>query len=201
MSIDQPDLANRVARISVSPKFNLSLEAMRERKADDTDFICRAFSNLVADNQYAALGLVLMGTLARVKRVIRPFGPEKIRSECHSEDRLQDLTSELEKNDAVLLGEADLGEVVNREEVGKMVASSGKVGGSGAARKDNSGEGEGSSDEVQINKGKKKRKDVIKESTAEWNAVESRTMIMTTKGPKKKRRKGDAFDDLFSSLT
>lgn len=175
----------------------LFVSDVNERRFGQKLIVNRAFSNLIADNQYAPLGLVLMGTLAKIKRVIRPLGPVRVAS-------LEDDKSfiELESTSAALVGhnepKADLGEVVSREELGKVIARSTvrNVEDHDAAIDEDDDEEEG----VQLKKGKKKRKPIEAEAKGKGD-TEGKTEEATTKRPKKKRKKGgDAFDDLFSSL-
>ena len=160
-----------------------------------------AFSNLVADNQYSALGLVLLGCLARVKSVIRQFvEEEKIEgtdseAEVEGDVVMEPMTIENERQD-------DLGEVVDRREIlGNL-------------------EGPLYDDEVSGEEQEMLEEQIAPETTEETprvtiskqgknkrmgppvNRDESLTRETPTpsKPPKKKRKKGDAFDDLFSSL-
>ena len=135
----------------------------------------RAFSNVVADNQYATLGLMLMGTLARVQSVIRPLGKE-VEEIGEVDEEIEILEEKGDADDG-----ADLGEVITREEV-ELVAK---------VEKDKDvGE-----DEIKLKTTKKKRKIGVVDSSAK------KTIEATpSKRPKKKRKKGDAFDDLFDTL-
>jgi ribonuclease MRP protein subunit RMP1 len=70
----------------------------------------RAFSAIVADQQFANLGLMLLGTLARIRRIIEPYKKEV---EPDLEKREHATASmELSNEDDV-----DYGEVVAREVV------------------------------------------------------------------------------------
>lgn len=159
-----------------------------------------------------------MATLARTKRVIRPFG-----SEILSPPTLPPLpsnsSSQNSTQNSVVLNEApeyDLGEIVSRSqlspnvEVGDPVLrTSSKDDVDEAIVTEEKGEvvmisgidGDEDEDEeikVQVKKIKKKRKEMMIEEMEEVSVV---TTMPTTKKPKKKKRKGgDAFDDLFSSL-
>ncbi len=131
-----------------------------------------AFGGVVADNQYAALGLMLIGTLARVRKVIGP-----LRREGDGEGRDMIRVEEMDGK------ELDLGEFIRREEL---------VGKEG-------GEGEPDVKDVEEGAG-------LKTSTAKRNAGSTKGNISITedtksmKRPKKKRKKGDVFDDLFEGL-
>lgn len=136
----------------------------------------RAFSALVADNQYAALGLMLIATLARVRRLVLPLKKEVVEEKGDAESILGGLVGQ---------SELDLGEVIRRVDIeGKSGkdTSMGEVG----------EEGEGA--EVKKPKNKKRR------DTGEASEVKSPADSMPAKRPKKKRKKGDAFDDIFDSL-
>jgi ribonuclease MRP protein subunit RMP1 len=144
----------------------------------------RAFSNLIADNQYAALGLVLMGVLARVKRVIRPLGPARI----VQDENENKLSTSGAANSAVIL---DLGEAVARGELGEVVTKDSDL--------DEHGEDE--DHEVEVRKVKKKRKEPKEAKFKAQMQAQRVVEAIPTQRPKKKRKKGgDAFDDLFAGL-
>lgn len=137
-----------------------------------------------------------MGTLAKIKRIIRPLGPVRAASPEDGEPVIERgstsaaLTQKDEPKD-------DLGEVVTREGLEEVIARSGV----GKAEDHNAVIDEDEDEEtVQVKKAKKKRKP--REAEAQGNGdTEGKTEVAATKRPKKKRKKGgDAFDDLFSSL-
>jgi ribonuclease MRP protein subunit RMP1 len=144
---------------------------------------CRAFSTLVADNQYAALGLLLIGILARLRTVLEVLGKElgiEIEiEEIESPALVEEKEVKAPQNDV----SDDFGEVVSRTAV--------------TVEEDNVlGEDDQESPVVSKKKdGKKKRKEV-EEAQKGKEAMDS----TPSKRPKKKRKKGDAFDDLFSGL-
>ncbi|KAH7321473.1 hypothetical protein BKA65DRAFT_81466 [Rhexocercosporidium sp. MPI-PUGE-AT-0058] len=147
-----------------------------------------AFSNVVADNQYAALGLMLMATLARVRRVLRGLGREKANQDGNENEggRDADVKEVLLAEQVADARATDLGEVVSREEV-----------------VDIAGEDEGI--EVKKSKKKKRRERVEEDGEAESGAGTGvgdgvGASATPAKRPKKKRKKGDAFDDLFAGL-
>src|SRR5690349_1042201 len=74
----------------------------------------RAFSTVVADNQYASLGLMLMGCLARLNKLIS-LPREREEDEGDKVARVEKTPS---RN--VFYGE-DLGEAVSREEMDESV--------------------------------------------------------------------------------
>jgi ribonuclease MRP protein subunit RMP1 len=138
----------------------------------DADFdLHRAFTTLVADNQYAPLGLMLLATLARVRRLILP-----LRGDTEDEDAegIQAALEGIEKSGL------DLGEVIKRGEIFKSQEDEKPQAGSEVKKpKDKKRERKGDEDEA--------RSKAPAEPTP-------------TKRPKKKRKKGDAFDDIFDSL-
>lgn len=124
-----------------------------------------------------------MGTLARVKRVIRPLGRPRNEIVRDDEDGAgEEAAKDFVGMDAV----ADLGEVVKRDELGSVVKRE-------VVEARNEEDGEGS---AVIKKAVKKRK--ADEINIKEAAPEQTPPVQK---PKKKRKKGgDAFDDLFSSL-
>ncbi|CZT06090.1 uncharacterized protein RCO7_05134 [Rhynchosporium graminicola] len=151
----------------------------REAVEERVGFMKEAFSNVIADNQYAALGLMIMATLARVQTLLKSLDKE---SESESENGDPDLPPSAAKGlDAESVDIArgtDLGEVVSREDVVDMEEDDGV-------------------DIKRLKKKKKKRERVEDEGEAESAAGVAAT---PAKRPKKKRKKGDAFDDLFAGL-
>lgn len=137
-----------------------------------------AFSQLVADNQYAALGLMLVGTLARIGKVIAPLRVERT---LDGEEVVDGGKHEGAEGQEVL----DLGEVVQREEVGD------EKGGKGEKQSEDADE-----DAAALKKSKKKKR-FLPADGARGSVMED---SIVTKRPKKKRKKGDAFDDLFAGL-
>lgn len=150
--------------------------------ADDDE---RAFSNVVADNQYAALGLMLMGTLARVQTVLNELGGNGgVDADADGGEELEGEENEIsieEKDGEAREIETDLGEVMSREAVADI---------------------ERDDDQVQLKKLKKsKRKAKTDGDEDEVAGVADVEGSLPAKRPKKKRKKGgDAFDDLFAGL-
>jgi len=160
-----------------------------------------AFSNLVADNQYSALGLVLVGCLAKVKSVIRQFvEDEKIEDSDLEAEVEEDVVTKLETGENER--QEDLGEVLDRRDI---------LGHLERPLDDDEVSGDEQEDlEEQIapevieeaqrvtssKPGKKKRTGPL---VARDESL-TRETAPPSKPPKKKRKKGDAFDDLFSSL-
>ena len=150
--------------------------------ADDDE---RAFSNVVADNQYAALGLMLMGTLARAQTVLNELGGNGgVDADGDGGEELEGEENEIsieEKDGEAREIETDLGEVMSREAVADI---------------------ERDDDEVQLKKLKKsKRKAKTDGDGDEVAGAANGEGPLPAKRPKKKRKKGgDAFDDLFAGL-
>jgi ribonuclease MRP protein subunit RMP1 len=161
-----------------------------------------AFSNLVADNQYSALGLVLLGCLARVKSVIRQFVEDEKIEGTDSEAEVEgDVVMELKNSENER--QDDLGEVVDRREIlGHLegpLDDDDEVSGDGQEELEEqiAPETTEEAQRVTISKpGKKKRMGPL----VDRDEVLTRETATPSKPPKKKRKKGDAFDDLFSSL-
>lgn len=144
----------------------------------------RAFSQLVANNQYATLGLMLMGCLARLYKVLgalRVLTAEEIAEQ-------QGVVKETPQLNEVEIGE-DMGEKIVRDVPVSEVEDCQKV-----ERKEE--------DDTDIRKAKpKKRKqdsEVAEPKTTKLASSDS----TPAKPPKKKRKKkgGDAIEDLFAGL-
>ncbi|PQE08933.1 Ribonuclease MRP subunit rmp1 protein [Rutstroemia sp. NJR-2017a WRK4] len=133
-----------------------------------------AFSQLVADNQYATLGLMLMGCLARFHRIL--VGLKVATEEEVEEKAVEDVKKETKVDDIV----EDLGEKIVRGQ------PRGEIDGSSHKRKAQEDEPM----EIKTSKPKKRKEE---DQLLERNDA---------KPAKKKRKKkgGDAFDDLFDSL-
>lgn len=166
---------------------------------------------MVADNQYASLGLMLMGCLAKLNKLIS-FPKDE-------EDEEVDDSVKVEKNVSSHVSDGeDFGETVSRDELEgsvpketgveapkKIALSSiknGRISVSTASKKVIT-ETAGSSDREE-NKSpardpaaiEKKRK-----KTVETTVTATSTKTTTSKSSRKKRKKGgDIFDDLFSGL-
>jgi ribonuclease MRP protein subunit RMP1 len=159
----------------------------------------RAFSNLVADNQYSALGLMLLGTLARVKSILGRLVEDKgmnggsVESVDPTEVTGESVQEGADAGAGVEPGD-DFGEVVKREEIlGDAEGGLGKL--------EKKGEFEESKEEV--SQAVKEKKVRLKKRMGPWidrdERVEKEESI-PSKPSKKKRKKGDAFDNLFDSL-
>ncbi|KAF7897986.1 uncharacterized protein EAF01_008952 [Botrytis porri] len=143
-----------------------------------------AFSQLVANNQYATLGLMLMGCLARLYKVLgalRVLNAEEIAEQAGVVNETPQLNAaEMEE---------DMGEKIVRDVPVPEVEDNQKV-----ERKEE--------DDTGVEKAKpKKRKQegkVVELKTSKLASSDS----MPAKPPKKKRKKkgGDAIEDLFAGL-
>jgi len=137
-----------------------------------------AFSSVVADNQYAVLGLVLVAVLARVRSVLRPFG--KATRNSDAEEIINETVAERsEEGFGMKQPRTDFGEVVKRDEIGKSIKANEMD-----EREDTS-----------IKKSTTKRNSGLS-SISDVAVVE----ITPAKRPKKKRKKGDAFDEIFDTI-
>ncbi|THV51397.1 hypothetical protein BGAL_0112g00180 [Botrytis galanthina] len=143
-----------------------------------------AFSQLVANNQYATLGLMLMGCLARLFKVLgalRVLTAEEIAEQAG-------VVKETPQLNEVEIGE-DMGEKIVRDVPVSEAEDSQKV-----ERKEE--------DDTDIQKAKpKKRKqdgEVVEPKTSKLASSDS----TLAKPPKKKRKNkgGDAIEDLFAGL-
>jgi len=137
-----------------------------------------AFNAVIADGRYAPLGLMLLGTLARLQKTIAPLindgeGKSSINATDHGHGLVMDV-------------DEDIGEVISRNALEADVS-----------REETKDEAE--EKEAEISSAKRKGKRVKKERVRKFDDImEEQT---PSKPPKKKRKKkGDAFDDLFDSL-
>jgi ribonuclease MRP protein subunit RMP1 len=150
----------------------------------------RAFSAVVADNQYAALGLMLLGTLARLGKVLGVEIESQFQAAVEGEDGAKVASETLGAESRKRLeegvgGDVDIGVVLRREEFRRDAEGTKEV-------------------VIDTRTGSKKRPSVV-ESNADSLIPDSRTSVSTlasTIKPHKtrKRKKGDEFDELFSSL-
>lgn len=139
----------------------------------------RAFSAVVADNQYANLGLMLTGTLARIQKILKMLVKENENGIDIEESHLV--------GDSIGNESLDFGVVLSREEAEKIAAGL------------NAKVDEAPDDQESVqSKNLKKRKSGIAEGMSRHKGSES-TLLKPTK-KKRKKKGGDEFDDLFSSL-
>ncbi|TVY20154.1 Ribonuclease MRP protein subunit rmp1 [Lachnellula arida] len=147
-----------------------------------------AFSTLVADNQYAALGLLLLGVLARLRTVLEMLGEElgiELEVDGIEEPGLGGRVEEVVLKEP----EADFGEAVSRSAVEEGVGGNFSV-------QDLDGD-QVAETTLRITKEEKKRRKRHVEEVQSGNEVVDST---SSKRRKKMRKRGDAFDDIFSSL-
>ncbi|KAF5871106.1 uncharacterized protein Bfra_007619 [Botrytis fragariae] len=143
-----------------------------------------AFSQLVANNQYATLGLMLMGCLARLYKVL---GALRVSTAEEIAEQAEVVKETPQLNEAEI-GE-DMGEKIVRDVPDLDVEDSQKV-----ERTEE--------DDTDVKKAKpKKRKqdgEVVVPKTSKLASSDS----IPAKPPKKKRKKkgGDAIEDLFAGL-
>ncbi|KAM0127064.1 hypothetical protein ACHAP3_008958 [Botrytis cinerea] len=145
----------------------------------------RAFSQLVANNQYATLGLMLMGCLARLYKVLgalRVLTAEEIAEQAGVVKETPQL------NEAEIV--EDMGEKIMRDVPVSEVEDSQTV-----ERKEE--------DDTNVKKAKpKKRKQDGEVVESKTSKLASSSDSIPAKPPKKKRKKkgGDAIEDLFAGL-
>ncbi|OBT89839.1 hypothetical protein VE02_00866 [Pseudogymnoascus sp. 03VT05] len=210
-ALENPDAAFRAKKIEIEKRVVFLREEVVPR-------CYLAFSTVVADNQYASLGLMLMGCLARLNKLI---------SFPKDEDEEMDEVVQVEKTaSSHVLQLEDFGEAISREElegsVNKTVKSlktpkkgkksknelleaaamspieRGGLSVSTASKKTITETVAPESDDAAspAPTTEKKRKKV-----RETKVTTTSTKTTTQKPPKKKRKKGgDEFDDLFSGL-
>lgn len=141
---------------------------------------------MVKDLQYANLGLMLLGMLARIKSVIQRLGKEKSDEEGvgkGDEIRLDALV-EVSREDEQM---QDLGEVVRREEL-ELISHE---------------EERETEDEVAVMGKTPKVKQMNTEALTQLdgdNESPPKKKKNKEEKKKKKRKRGDAFDDMFDSL-
>lgn len=144
-----------------------------------------AFSTVVKNLQYAHLGVMLLGMLARIRSVIRPLGKEKPEEDEEEDEeevflKRSEQVMELAREDEDM---QDLGEVVRREEL---------------AQDEEQDEEEETQAVPKTLKGKRAK---AKAMSLLDSDSESRPRKSSKEEKKKKKRKrGDAFDDLFDGL-
>ncbi|KAF6823483.1 hypothetical protein CMUS01_10678 [Colletotrichum musicola] len=141
-----------------------------------------AFTQLTADNQHAALGLVLLGVLASINNAVAPLVPGRPQNDAADVPAISSVAAPI----ATPLGGykrpdiVDLGVAISRDELREAAAS--KTG-----RR-----------EEPINESRSPPKRKL--ASLPDDAVPPETKKSKQKSNKKKSRKGDEFSDLFSSL-
>ncbi|RKF56454.1 putative ribonuclease mrp protein subunit rmp1 [Golovinomyces cichoracearum] len=145
-----------------------------------------AFSNLIADNQYAVLGLMLMGTLASVKNIMQMLIPEEEKNEKEEKE----ITSPNNLNQYVSASRQltnqsndDLGEILPRREF--------QVHDLEYCKNEEDVEEIASSEEFPEHK--------ISDQI-EKHQNTKKEFVSSNKPCKKKRKKDDFFDNIFDEL-
>lgn len=128
----------------------------------------RAFSQLAADNQFAPLGLLLLGVLADVHVVVRLLLGEEDGAAASPALRIPEVADKGQEAAAGMAAAEDLGVAVSRESIGLA------------------GHVEG----------------VDSETRGSSNQARDTAPVLRSreKAKKKRKKQGDEFDDLFSSL-
>ncbi|KAE9374371.1 hypothetical protein N431DRAFT_503242 [Stipitochalara longipes BDJ] len=163
----------------------------------------QAFSNLVADNQYSALGLVLLGSLARVKSILAQLVEEEDAAEPDAgKEGLMEVEGAEGPGD-------DFGEVVKRDGVlaglGKLLdyaveeGEDERIGRKGTRGKEKRPATE---ETEQLTIANLSQLELEQPGRLNIDKRPGQDMVVHAQRPRKKRKKakGDAFDDLFSSL-
>jgi ribonuclease MRP protein subunit RMP1 len=227
------------------------VKAAREKVEDRVEFMRTwleerwyvSFSNLVADNQYAAMGLFLLGTLARARTLIGPLGRER-----DGDEEVEVGKKVVEEEGGGKEERYDFGEVVRRDDLRELSEDVDVDGRGGSEVKSTKkrkslvtgeedvevriptkrvkkdklagierirGEDDGEIG-VDLKPTKAKREDLVEdgESTPALKPSRVKRKELGRDSPadrtpsndptktkkRKKRKKGDAFDDLFDSL-
>ncbi|KAF6805180.1 hypothetical protein CSOJ01_09680 [Colletotrichum sojae] len=139
------------------------------------------FTQLTADNQHAALGLVLLGVLASINNAVAPLVPGQPQNDASDVPAVSSVAALV----ATPLGESkrpdivDLGVAISRDELREAASKTGRR-------------------EEPINESRSPPKRKL--ASLPDDAVPPETKKSKQKSSKKKSRKGDEFSDLFSSL-
>lgn len=139
----------------------------------------RAFGNLIADNQYAVLGLMLMGLLANLNDII-PMLPNFIIEKNPVVIHTEPNTNEEGVQNTQL---HDLGEIISRQEF------------KARNQECENHEKTGKESTTVVAFDKKRKRNFVVESKAEETKPHPHT-----KTRKKKNKKSDIFDDIFKTL-
>jgi ribonuclease MRP protein subunit RMP1 len=158
----------------------------------------RAFSQLAADNQFATLGLVLLGVLAQVNTACVHLVGERAETDGLPTTPAEPIGSSKKKGQLRASGgvaadddTVDRGQVVSREEVARSGKLLETTEGPPAKRKT---KGAGDVPPSQ----KKEQQNVVPKEDKATVGKEKSAKKKKNKG--KKGKSGDEFDDLFSSL-
>ena len=172
----------------------------------------RAFTQLAADNQYAHLGLALLGVLAQVHAAVAPLVPALSgEGEEGGDGLLPSATTGpvVAGPDRDVQGGADLGIAVSRSEVERQPSKAARrpevkqgLEHRGPEPSETLAEDEPLQERVTVPSSKPEEKPKkSKKSRDEFDSLfDSLEANKPPKKKKKKQKKGDEFDDLFSSL-
>lgn len=138
-----------------------------------------AFSQLLADNQFATLGLCCMGVLASVRCAItKLLGEVQTDEEQETSARKEPAASSISASVEVLDDKMDLGEVISRDTRDQGSACGARA--------------------------QAERQRFAIDGIATGNKADATKVMVEEPGKtakkKKKKRKGDEFDDLFKNL-
>jgi ribonuclease MRP protein subunit RMP1 len=137
---------------------------------------------LIADNQYSALGLMLLATLASFNRIIAPY------KKSSPPKKPESKASQVELDASAATGE-DIGEKISRKGDSKV--------------EENGAEVIGKIEEPILKSKERKKLKALKRTLSESKSTATQLTEMETspKPPKKKKKKkANAIDDLFSGL-
>ena len=164
----------------------------------------RAFSTVVADTQFSALGVVLIAQLARLSKVI---GAERYFPAKDAEDSI--LPAEKVKGVNVTGPREDLGEIITRDQLLSLnttsprttpVVGSGSESGLRRKGKKRSAPVENVAEDIEPVEVKAPRDTgAVTKNTASI-AVSEKRKDLEEKKRKKKKRKANAIDDIFGGL-
>jgi ribonuclease MRP protein subunit RMP1 len=146
-----------------------------------------AFSAVVADNQYAALGLMLMGTLAQLCSVIGLGTPAEA-DVADSTQRIPAVSKIGKDATNSPRPDTDFGEVISREELRRMRANNSSHPAAAHLQGNQSTSEETKDDELT------KKRSITEIEPSLSSAADSKPP------KKKKKRRGDALDDVFAGL-
>jgi len=139
---------------------------------------CRAFTNLIADQQFAAVGLVLLANLAKVKRIIGGMAAKAPRPQTRDAHGIR----------LSIDGDEDLGECITRSATkgAALCLQAGSEHHPSVASED---------DGCKLGKGKTRYSGPSGTCSPTMSGLAS-----FPKPPKKMRKKANAIDDLFDGL-
>jgi ribonuclease MRP protein subunit RMP1 len=146
----------------------------------------RGFSTVVADSQFSTLGLMLIGSLARFWSVLRKIAGD-VGVELDAQDG-NDITPVAMHQKSDQVGEVVSRNFAQKTDLGERVERTGDP-------VDNKEEADETVD-GQLKEATKKEKKGRKESSEE--AIKYDATL--ERRPRKKKKKNDAFDDLFGNL-